>query len=63
MFAVYVMRKIKGQAQADEDCKRDVEEMHSKRKVIRPTLVVRDEVGKWTEDYAKVMNAMSIPTD
>jgi len=63
LFAVYVMRKIKDQAQADEDCKRDVEEMHSKRKVIRPTLVVRDENGKWTEDYAKVMNAMSIPAD
>ncbi|KAL7445638.1 hypothetical protein ACHAXH_009551 [Discostella pseudostelligera] len=63
LFAVYVMRKIKDQAQADEDCKRDVEEMLSKRKVIRPTLVVRDENGKWTEDYAKVMNAMSIPAD
>jgi hypothetical protein len=63
LFAVYVMRKIKDQAQADEDCKRDVEEIHSKRKVIRPTLVVRDENGKWTEDYAKVMNAMSIPAD
>ena len=59
LFAVYVMKKkkIEDAALAVDDSKK------LRQKCIQPTLVVRDKNGKWTQEYAKVMHAMSIPTE
>lgn len=56
LFAVYVMKKI-------SDCRSgELNDDKTKRaEKIRPPLVVRMENGKWTDEYAKVMKAMSIP--
>jgi len=50
LFAVYVMKK-----------KGNNEEQKDERDVVLPALVVRDEHGKWTKEYAQVMQTMSIP--
>ena len=50
-------KKIEDAALAVDDSKK------VRQKSIQPTLVVRDKNGKWTQDYAKVMHAMSIPTE
>ena len=64
LFAVYVMKKkIEEDALAAEDRNRDVDEVEAMKNCMQHTLVVRDENGKWTEEYAKVMNSMSIPTE
>lgn len=65
LFAVYVMmkKKIEDEAPAVDDCKKFVDELHARRNSIQPTLVVRDKNGKWTQEYSKVMHAMSIPTE
>ena len=54
LFAVYIMKK----KSLDRDHGNDDER---KEKKIRSPLVVRDENGKWTQEYANVMEAMSIP--
>ena len=50
LFAVYVMKK-----------KGNNEEQKDERDVVLPALVVRDEHGNWTKEYARVMQSMSIP--
>ena len=58
LFAVYVMKKKSsnyGKVGDGED------EQMEERNVIQPPLVVRGEHGKWTKDYAAVMESMSIP--
>jgi len=56
LFAVYVMKKMfncrSGELSDDKT---------TRAGRIRPPLVVRMENGKWTDEYAKVMKAMSIP--
>jgi len=37
------------------------DEQLDERDVVLPSLVVRDEQGKWTKEYARVMQSMSIP--
>ena len=64
LFAVYVMKKKKKQKQKHDDKTfgvEDDEEQLDEAKIIRPPLAVRDEDGKWTDDYTRVLNAMSIP--
>ncbi len=65
LFAVYVMmkKKIEDEAPAVDDCKTFVDEPYARKNCIQPTLVVRDKNGKWTQKYAHVMHAMSIPTE
>jgi len=50
LFAVYVMKK-----------KGNNEEQKDERDIVLPALVVRDEHGNWTKEYARVMQSMSIP--
>ncbi|KAL7467936.1 hypothetical protein ACHAXS_008189 [Conticribra weissflogii] len=56
LFSVYVMKKTskcqRGELNIDNT---------SRTGKIRPPLVVRTENGKWSDEYAKVMKAMSIP--
>jgi len=54
LFAVYVMRK-------KSESYQDIANDQNKANRMRAPLIVRDEDGKWTEQYAKVMKAMSIP--
>ena len=56
LFAVYVMRKKSSEANLNsaDNCQDEVTR-------VRDPLIVRDEDGKWTKEYAKVMEAMSIP--
>ncbi|KAL7481720.1 hypothetical protein ACHAW6_007391 [Cyclotella cf. meneghiniana] len=57
LFAVYVMRKQKmEQRDLESHVKQQGEDV-----TIRPPIAVRDENGKWTSGYAKIMDAMSIP--
>jgi hypothetical protein len=57
LFAIYVMKKVivKNQ-QKEEDCDGD----DDFTKVFDP-ISVRDCNGKWTNEYAKIMESMSIP--
>ena len=55
LFAVYVMRKKSESNEGNTNSNTDNEER------IRAPLIVRDEDGSWTEEYAEVMKAMSIP--
>jgi tRNA1(Val) A37 N6-methylase TrmN6 len=63
LFAVYVMKKKKKKQKHDDKTigVEDDEEQQDEAKIIRPPLAVRDEDGKWTDEYTKVLNAMSIP--
>jgi tRNA1(Val) A37 N6-methylase TrmN6 len=62
LFAVYVMKKKKKLKHDDKTIGVEVdEEQQDEAKIIRPPLAVRDEDGKWTDDYTRVLNAMSIP--
>ena len=54
LFAVYVMRK------KSESYQHIADDLVEENRVQAP-LIVRDEDGKWTEHYAEVMKAMSIP--
>jgi len=54
LFAVYVMRK-------QSESYQDITDVQNKDKIVRDPLIVRGEDGKWTEQYAEVMKAMSIP--
>ena len=56
LFAVYVMRKKNSEANLNsaDDCQEE-------KTRVRDPLIVRDEDGKWTNEYAEVMGAMSIP--
>ena len=56
LFAVYVMRKKNSEANRNstDNCQDEVTR-------VRDPLIVRDEDGKWTNEYAEVMGAMSIP--
>lgn len=56
LFAVYVMKKKNDDGNSDID-----EQQQEVMTTIRPPLVVRDKDGKWTNEYAKVLDAMSIP--
>ena len=56
LFAVYVMKKRSEGVEKGGDDEQLVE-----RDVVLPALVVRDEHGKWTEEYKRVMQSMSIP--
>mmetsp|Transcript_4608 Transcript_4608/g.10407 ORF Transcript_4608/g.10407 Transcript_4608/m.10407 type:complete len:333 (+) Transcript_4608:690-1688(+) len=55
LFAVYVM-KVK-----PEGCDGTGDNELEDENKVRPSLIVRDQKGKWTNEYAKVMEAMSIP--
>ena len=59
LFAVYVMRKKQEGGVAEEG---STDGSNMNKGVVRPSLVVRDEHGQWTEEYSKVLEAMSIPT-
>ena len=59
LFAVYVMRKKQEGGVAEEG---STDGSNMNKGVVRPSLVVWDEHGQWTEDYSKVLEAMSIPT-
>jgi tRNA1(Val) A37 N6-methylase TrmN6 len=61
LFAVYVMKKKKQKHDDKTIGVEDDEEQQDEAKIIRPPLAVRDEDGKWTAEYTKVLNAMSIP--
>ena len=61
LFAVYVMKKKKQKHDDKTIGVKDDEEQQDEAKIIRPPLAVRDEDGKWTAEYTKVLNAMSIP--
>lgn len=52
LFAVYVMRK------GNDSIDTKVQPADA----IRNALTVREKNGKWTDNYAKIMEAMSIPT-
>ncbi len=54
LFAVYVMKK-------KSDSYQDIADDQNNEKRVRAPLIVRGDDGKWTEQYAKVMQAMSIP--
>ncbi len=56
LFAVYVMRKKNSETNLNsaDDCQEEVTR-------VRDPLIVRDEDGKWTNEYSKVLGAMSIP--
>lgn len=51
LFAVYVMKKQSSQNDSTGEVRTEV----------NPPLVVRGANGKWTEEYERVMEAMSIP--
>ena len=53
LFAVYVMRKNCG---ADGN-----DERREETCITLPAIAVRDVDGKWTHEYAKILEAMSIP--
>ncbi|KAL3799293.1 hypothetical protein HJC23_013018 [Cyclotella cryptica] len=55
LFAVYVMRKAAERSDMDSFVS------EKGREKIQPPIVVRDGNGKWTDGYAKIMDAMSIP--
>ena len=59
LFAVYVMRKGggDGERRAEDGRRREA----ACDAVTMPPLVVRDADGKWTEEYARVLEDMSIP--
>lgn len=60
LFAVYVMKKK--QKHDDKTISvEDDEEQQDEAKIIRHPLAVRDEDGKYTDEYTTVLNAMSIP--
>ena len=63
LFAVYVMKKKSSNEDYDHGKVGDdgEDEQREERNVIQPSLVVRGENGKWTKDYAAVMESMSIP--
>ena len=72
LFAVYVMKKKKKLEDEAAECNNNgnggggynndvVLEEGNNANVVRPSLIVRDENGKWTKEYSKVMQAMSIP--
>ena len=50
------LRHRKSEAYDDEKERDEVRE-----DIVRPSLVVRDESGRWTKEYAEVMETMSIP--
>ncbi|KAL7527804.1 hypothetical protein ACHAWF_002312, partial [Thalassiosira exigua] len=54
LFAVYVMRR-----QRRDPCREDG--VGRREGVVRPSLAVRDKDGKYTPEYARVLEAMSIP--
>jgi len=54
LFAVYVMRK-------KPESYQHIANNHHNEEKVRAPLIVRGENGKWTEQYAEVMKAMSIP--
>lgn len=54
LFAVYVMRK---KSETYQNLAEDQDEDDR----VRAPLIVRGDDGKWTEQYAEVMKAMSIP--
>jgi tRNA1(Val) A37 N6-methylase TrmN6 len=61
LFAVYVMRKrADGEERASDDGERGREDANNDV-VTMPPLVVRDADGKWTSEYANVLEDMSIP--
>jgi len=55
LFAVYVMKKRSQGVEKGDD------EQLDEKDVVLPSLVVRDEHGNWTKEYARVMQTMSIP--
>ena len=63
LFAVYVMRKrADGEERASDDNDERRGREDAKNDVVKmPPLVVRDADGKWTAEYANVMEDMSIP--
>jgi len=63
LFAVYVMKKKKQKHDDKTIGVEDDEEQQDEAKIIIPPLAVRDEDGKWTAEYTKVLNAMSIPAE
>jgi len=61
LFAVYVMKKKKQRKTGEGEGADGADVTRGDKNIVRPSLVVRDENGNWTEEYAKVLEAMSIP--
>ena len=55
LFAVYVMKKS-----CKTKCNVEAQSSNEAEK-LKPAIVVRDANGRWTNSYAQIMEAMSIP--
>jgi len=55
LFAVYVMKKS-----CETKCNVEAQSSNEAEK-LKPAIVVRDANGRWTNSYAQIMEAMSIP--
>ena len=55
LFAIYTMKK------AQSLNKFQSYESNNDEEKVKPAIGVRDKDGKWTEEYAEIMEAMSIP--
>jgi len=53
LFAIYVMKH--------KDNNQDIEEEEDPDVVMEPPVSVRSHNGKWTHEYASILESMSIP--
>jgi len=66
LFAVYVMakkkkRKEEGMEEKEGGCNGQGDDALRRDGLYRPAISVREDNGKWTEEYADILEFMSIP--